>query len=100
MQHRPAQFAEETKRADKNVAYGLITSTVLEAAMGLAFVLSFLFCLPVRVSPWSHYAEMTGPTGICDNLPAPHSPAPEKALEPCNYHLFVSACDLPAVDTI
>ena len=49
MQHRPAQFAEETKRADNNVAYGLITSTILEAAMGLAFVLSFLFCLPVRL---------------------------------------------------
>ena len=50
MQCRPAQFAEETKRADKNVAYGLITSTILEAVMGLAFVLSFLFCLPVRLS--------------------------------------------------
>ena len=65
MQHRPAQFAEETKRADKNVAYGLITSTILEAAMGLAFVLSFLFCLPVILLLWPHDAGMTGPPGIC-----------------------------------
>ena len=65
MQHRPAQFAEETKRADKNVAYGLITSTILEAVMGLAFVLSFLFCLPVRLLSWPDDARMTGPIGIC-----------------------------------
>ena len=45
---RPAQFAEETKRADRNVPYGMITAVIWEAALGLAFTLAFLFCLPVR----------------------------------------------------
>ena len=75
MRHRPAQFAEETKRADKNVAYGLITSTLVEAAMGLAFVLAFLFCLPVRLSLYPHDAGMTGTDR--------HLQSPDRTSSPC-----------------
>ena len=45
---RPAQFAEETKRADRNVPCGMVTAVICEAGLGLAFTLAFFFSLPVR----------------------------------------------------
>ena len=67
MQHRPAQFAEETKRADKNVAYGLIAGTIWEAVMGLAFGL----VLPVLYAGESFHVESLGslePMSLCTTL--------------------------------
>ncbi|CAL8461967.1 g1498 [Coccomyxa elongata] len=41
----PAQFAEETKRADRVVGWGIVLSVVLSSIMGLAFLLCLLFCI-------------------------------------------------------
>lgn len=50
---RPAQFAEETKKADKVVPRGIVWSVIGTAILGWTFLLSLLTCIQVRlgVSP-------------------------------------------------
>ena len=43
----PAQFAEETKRADRTVPWAIVLSLSLNAVLGILYILVILFCLPV-----------------------------------------------------
>ena len=45
---RPAQFAEETKRADRVVPHGVVWSVVGTAVLGSSFLLTLLFCIQVQ----------------------------------------------------
>ena len=45
--HRPAQFAEETKKADKTVPRAIVLSMILTAVLGFAFLLAILFSMQV-----------------------------------------------------
>ncbi len=45
---RPAQFAEETKRADKVVPWGIVLSVVGTAVLGFSYLLTLLFCIQAR----------------------------------------------------
>ena len=47
----PAQFAEETRRADRLVPRGIVFSTLLNFTFGLGYIVVILFCLPVRLRP-------------------------------------------------
>ena len=49
----PAQFAEETRRADRRVPRGIVISTLLNFTFGLGYIVVILFCLPVRLRPSS-----------------------------------------------
>ena len=49
----PAQFAEETRRADRVVPRGIVYSTLLNFTFGLGYIVVILFCLPVRQRPSS-----------------------------------------------
>ena len=44
----PAQFAEETRRADRTVPRGIVYSTLLNFTFGLGYIIVILFSLPVR----------------------------------------------------
>ena len=41
----PAQFAEETKRADVAVPWGIVWSVVANFGLGLSYMLTLLFCV-------------------------------------------------------
>lgn len=43
----PAQFAEETKRADRTVPWAIVLSLPLNCVLGVLYILVILFCLPV-----------------------------------------------------
>ena len=45
---RPAQFAEETKRADRVVPWGIVLSVVGTAVLGFSYLLTLLFCIQAR----------------------------------------------------
>lgn len=49
----PAQFAEETKRADRAVPWGIMWSILVTALLGFAYLVVLLFC--IQVSHPSHY---------------------------------------------
>lgn len=42
---RPAQWAEETKRADRTVPWAIMISIVGTSILGLAYMISILFCI-------------------------------------------------------
>lgn len=44
---RPAQFAEETKRADRVVPWGIIWSVVATAFLGMSYIVALLYCVQV-----------------------------------------------------
>lgn len=44
----PAQFAEETKRADRVVPWGIVLSVVGTAVLGFSYLLTLLFCIQAR----------------------------------------------------
>lgn len=44
---RPAQFAEETKRADKTVPRAIILSVLVCGGLGFTYLLTILFCIQV-----------------------------------------------------
>ncbi|EIE25066.1 putative GABA-specific permease [Coccomyxa subellipsoidea C-169] len=41
----PAQFAEETKSADRIVPWGIVNTTALNGTFGLAYIVAILFCI-------------------------------------------------------
>ena len=43
---RAAQFAEETKRADWVVPWGIVLSVLGTAILGSSYLLTLLFCIP------------------------------------------------------
>lgn len=47
---RPAQFAEETRRADRVCPWAIVWSVVCTAIFGLAYVLALLFSIQVCCS--------------------------------------------------
>ncbi len=47
----PAQFAEETRWADRMVPRGIVFSALLNFTFGLGYIVVILFCLPVRLRP-------------------------------------------------
>ena len=47
----PAQFAEETKRADKVIGWGIVLSVLASSMMGLGFLVCLLFCIQVSSQP-------------------------------------------------
>ena len=47
---RPAQFAEETKGADRVVPRGIVWSVVGTAVLGSSYLLTLLFCIQVNCS--------------------------------------------------
>ena len=51
----PAQFAEETKRADRIVPWGIALSLPLNFILGLCYILVILFCLPVSPVNLRHH---------------------------------------------
>ena len=51
----PAQFAEETKRADRIVPWGIALSLPLNFILGLCYILVILFCLPVSPVKLRHH---------------------------------------------
>lgn len=50
----PTQFAEETKRADRIVSWGILLALPINFLFGLMYILVLLFCLPVRSRPCLH----------------------------------------------
>ena len=44
---RPAQFAEETRKADRVVPWGIIWSVVAQAFLGMSYLIVLLFCIQV-----------------------------------------------------
>ena len=44
---RPAQFAEETKRADVIVPWGLVLGCALTGVMGFGYLLVLFYCIQV-----------------------------------------------------
>lgn len=44
----PAQFAEETKRADVAVPWGIVWSVIANFGLGLSYMLTLLFCIQAR----------------------------------------------------
>jgi amino acid transporter len=53
----PAQFAEETKRADKVIGWGIVLSVLASCIMGFGYLVCLLFCIQVScqslVAPYS-----------------------------------------------
>ena len=80
---RPAQFAEETKGADRVVPRGIVWSVVGTAVLGSSYLLTLLFCIQVRYKPLA--------SSIC--FPSPHSvPSCVQLLlaKPCSH---LNACE-------
>ena len=45
---RPAQFAEETRRADRTVPRAIVLSVLACGVLGFSYLLTILFCIQVR----------------------------------------------------
>jgi hypothetical protein len=72
---RPAQFAEETRRADKTVPRAIVLSVLVCGALGFSYLLTILFCIQARAFP------LLSPPGCSALHPActlrqRHPPAP------------------------
>lgn len=49
----PAQFAEETRRADRTVPWGIMLSIAVTAVLGFGYLVVLLFCIQVDLPPAS-----------------------------------------------
>lgn len=62
---RPAQFAEETKKADRVVPQGIIWSVIATAFLGMSYILVLLYCVQVGLSTGMATCPCMANTGHC-----------------------------------